>query len=61
MARKLMTTTEVAESLGVQRETVAAYLSRGQMPAPDEVFGRTPLWRPATISRWKKLTGRVDK
>lgn len=50
---KYMTTEGVANLLGVQRQTIASYLSRGQMPPPDEMIGRTPVWKPATISRWK--------
>ena len=47
------TTGDVARALGLARGTVAAYLARGQMPAPDWRVGRTPLWRPATIHQWR--------
>ena len=42
------------ESVGAQitRATWAAYVSRGQAPAPDRMFGRSPAWRPATIREW---------
>lgn len=45
-------TNRVAEYLGVAPRTVSAYLSRGQMPAPDGRGGPQsgPLWRPATIT-----------
>lgn len=58
---KYMTTDEVAVALGIRRQTVASYLSRGQMPEPDEMIGRTPVWKPATISRWKKQREKVTK
>lgn len=54
MKTKYMTTSEVAIEIGVTRSTVAAYSSRGQMPEPDVVYGRTPLWKTVTISRWTK-------
>ena len=54
MEKKYMTTAEVASKIGVTRSTVAAYASRGQMPAPVVVYGRTPLWKTVTISRWTK-------
>ena len=54
MKTKYLTTSEVAQQLGITRSTVAAYSSRGQMPEPDVVYGRTPLWKEVTISRWTK-------
>ena len=43
---------EVAAYLGVSAATVSSYKTRGQMPAPDRQFGRTPVWRPARIIEW---------
>ncbi|WP_430789049.1 helix-turn-helix transcriptional regulator [Actinoplanes sp. G11-F43] len=37
----------------ITRPTWAAYVSRGQAPAPDRMFGRSPAWRPATIREWQ--------
>lgn len=53
MSSRLMTVDEVAEYLGVKRQTVTAYKARGQMPAPDKQYGRTPLWRESTITKWR--------
>lgn len=46
------TADEVAAYLGVRRSTVHSYKVRGQMPAPEQQYGKTPLWRPATITAW---------
>lgn len=45
------TITEIAEHWGVKESTVYSYRSRkrGELPEPDHKYGRTPLWRPATI------------
>jgi excisionase family DNA binding protein len=48
-----MTITEIAELLGVQRNTLTAHRTRGKMPPPDRQFGRTPLWRRSTIEKWR--------
>jgi predicted DNA-binding transcriptional regulator AlpA len=45
-------TSDVAAYLGVSISTVSTYKARGQMPAPDRTFGRTPAWRPASIIEW---------
>jgi hypothetical protein len=36
----------------ISRVTWAAYVSRGQAPAADRMFGRSPAWRPAAIREW---------
>lgn len=47
------TVEDVAAYLGVARNTVHAYRSRAQMPAPEHQYGQTRLWRPATITGWQ--------
>jgi len=37
----------------ISRATWAAYVSRGQAPAPDRMFGRSPAWRPAAVRSWQ--------
>jgi hypothetical protein len=37
----------------ITRVTWAAYVSRGQAPAPDRMFGRSPAWRPAAVRDWQ--------
>jgi hypothetical protein len=53
MAVTYWTTRDVAEYLQVEETTVRSYLSRDQMPRPDHRYGRTNLWKPATIKKWK--------
>ncbi|KAA9133774.1 hypothetical protein [Microbacterium caowuchunii] len=54
----------IAELLGVQHNTAQVYHKRAvrgrregtekpwDMPAPDAVFGRRPVWREGTIRKW---------
>jgi predicted DNA-binding transcriptional regulator AlpA len=50
---------EVAERTGLAESSVRTYRSRGGMPEPDVMVGRTPGWLPATIDEWAKtLPGR---
>ena len=51
---RLLTVAEVAEILGIQEASVRGYKARGQMPPPDQQYGRTPLWREATIRAWRE-------
>lgn len=51
-----LTLTEVAERLGLSTSTLTSYRARGRMPAPDMQYGRTPLWKPETIRRWRPST-----
>jgi hypothetical protein len=37
----------------IGRATWAAYVSRGQAPAPGRMFGRSPVWRPAAVREWQ--------
>ncbi|MEU8031313.1 MarR family transcriptional regulator [Streptomyces sp. NPDC049099] len=42
---------DVAAYWGVSPQTIRTYRSRkrGELPKEDAVFGRSPVWRPATI------------
>jgi predicted DNA-binding transcriptional regulator AlpA len=53
---RLLTTSEVAAVCGVGVSTIAAYHHRGQMPEPDQRYGRTPLWLASTIVLWRPET-----
>lgn len=37
----------------ISRVTWAAYVSRGQAPTADRMFGRSPAWRPAAVRDWQ--------
>lgn len=38
-----------------QRNRAAGKSTPLDMPPPDQVFGRTPTWKPATIRAWMAL------
>ena len=54
----------VAERTGIKPRTLRVYLAQanrrreegtskpGDIPPPDEIFGQSPVWKPATIDRW---------
>lgn len=42
----------------ISRPTWSAYVTRGQAPAPERVFGRSPVWRPDTIREWQSTRPR---
>ena len=48
------TVQDVAAFLEVSPHTVSSYRSRGQMPAPERHYARTPLWRAETIRTWQE-------
>lgn len=51
-----LTTKQVAELLGVQPKTVRQYLwrERDNFPEPDDRAGPLPLWKEATIEKWRQ-------
>lgn len=62
---KYLTLSDIAERIGVGVESIRVYHQRankhrkegaprpGDLPEPDAVFGRSPVWREATIRRWE--------
>ncbi|MGX4657119.1 helix-turn-helix transcriptional regulator [Micromonospora sp. SCSIO 07396] len=44
---------ELAARLGIQTASVHRMRSRGDLPEPDRMIGRSPAWRPATIDAWQ--------
>ena len=48
-----LTSQQVANLLKLTTGTISAYKARNQMPAPDKVYGRTPLWKLETIKEWR--------
>jgi predicted DNA-binding transcriptional regulator AlpA len=51
-ALALMTVGDVARVAGVSKATIDSYRSRGSLPPPQVVRGRTPLWARPIISHW---------
>ena len=45
---------EVAERVGISYAALKRRVSRGSFPAPDQKFGRTPLWLASTVDAWKE-------
>jgi hypothetical protein len=47
---------DIAEYWGVAPQTIRTYRSRkrGELPEPDTKFGRSPVWKPATIIGFKR-------
>ena len=49
---------EIAGRLGVQRDTVDKWRTRGLLPPPRWTVGGRPAWAWDTIVRWANETGR---
>ncbi|WP_435601282.1 helix-turn-helix transcriptional regulator [Streptomyces sp. C10-9-1] len=50
------TIADIADHWGVSEQTIRTYRSRrrGELPEPDAVFGRSPVWKPETIIRFQR-------
>lgn len=48
----LLDSAGVAEVLNIKTETVRWYHKRGVLPPADGRFGRSPVWKKATIVDW---------
>ncbi|MCC3652711.1 helix-turn-helix domain-containing protein [Streptomyces sp. S07_1.15] len=50
------TVQDVADHWGVKPQTIRAYRTRkrGELPKEDAVFGRSPVWKPATILNFQR-------
>jgi len=47
---------EIADRLGVKRQTVDMWRSTGQLPASDYSVSNRPAWNWMTIKRWREAT-----
>lgn len=54
---RLLTAESVAALTRCKVATLDAYLSRGQMPTPAGIVGRTRLWSSAVIESWLSIRG----
>lgn len=50
---------EIAERLGVQRNTVDVWRQRGVLPEPEWTVGGRPAWNWPTIAEWARDSGRL--
>jgi predicted DNA-binding transcriptional regulator AlpA len=49
-----LTAEQLAARLGVKRDSIYRMHTRGDLLAPDEKVGRTPLWSVASVDAWEK-------
>jgi predicted DNA-binding transcriptional regulator AlpA len=50
---------EIAERLGVKRQTVSMWKLRGLLPEPDRLVSGQPAWDWPVIEAWARQTGRL--
>jgi len=57
---RMLGVAEIADHIGLGRNTVQVMSARGQLPEPDQIVngGRTKLWKESTINRWQKQRSR---
>jgi predicted DNA-binding transcriptional regulator AlpA len=48
----MLTVGDVARLAGVSKATIDRYRSRGALPPPQAIRGRTPLWARPIVARW---------
>ncbi len=48
----LYTISQIEDMLGYARDSLTSLRARGYFPNPDQHYGRTPLWKQATIDEW---------
>lgn len=51
---KYLNQREVADKVGVSRETIARWSYQGKLPKPDAVVGYSGAWLEKTIDEWMK-------
>lgn len=51
---------EIAELLDVKQATAWVWRTRGDLPEPDAVVSKTPIWRRERILEWARVTGRLS-
>lgn len=56
---ELVSITEIADRLGVQKNTVDQWRWRKLFPAADFDLGVGPIWRWETVRSWAESTGRL--
>lgn len=52
-ASPLWTLTRVCDYTGLASGTISSYRARNQMPEPAVTYGRTHLWEPDVIRKWR--------
>lgn len=54
MRTDYLTSSQIAERLGISPTTWRAYVTRGQAPAPTRKLGPLNLWSVAVVDRWAR-------
>jgi hypothetical protein len=57
----LYTITQIETMYGYAPNTLTSVRAKGSFPEPDQQYGRTPLWRKATVDNWYNNSRRVVK
>lgn len=57
---ELLGITEVAEVLGIHRDTLAEWRRRPGFPIPDVQLGTSPGWRRSRIVAWARGNGKLS-
>lgn len=45
---------ETSQILGISRQAITTYMSRGTFPEPYQILASTPLWKRSAIEAFKK-------
>lgn len=53
----LLTLQDLADRWGTDYNTIKVWKHRGKLPKPDQVLGRTPVWKESTIKRMEDNGG----
>lgn len=48
----LITLVEAESHFGYARGSLSSLRAKGYMPNPDKEYGRTPLWKVSTLTKW---------
>lgn len=57
----LLTLQQIEQRYGYARGSLTSVRAKGGMPAPDQQYGRTPLWRAANVEAWINNRRKVVK
>jgi prophage regulatory protein len=58
---ELVIAADIAERLGISRARVSVLSGRSDFPRPVGRLGRSDVWRWASVERWARESGRLDR
>lgn len=56
-----MTYDDIAEKVGLHKETIRKYRWREQFPEPSTYFNRTPVWTEEQVNEWIDLREEISE